>query len=1227
MNRPSSTIRPFTRVTATSSDKVTSQQSIAATIAESVTTTTEAVVLSEVKFNSASTLFDERVIQRTEPPKDATSTSKEQQLSKQSQGALATLSGGKGGTREHIRPIKPTTTQVNSKKSSVVVNKPLPNPFIYQPPNKLFKSNNNTTFSTKTRNPEESLSRNEHGLSQNIASKKPSSTLVLTRVLAANSPRKNQGRESITLNPPASSAKSSSTFNQNNILNSSVNNEKSNNEPASSTTNQHPTTTPQKPPPRDYYDFLMRDNRSEGVSRDEVVGTGKSDSAQEMRKSLTSSAMDFARRSIMQNASASPRSAIRKISKVTEESNGRPSLVDLLTASETADNFDAESSNVHSSGFAHPDTPFTFESTAKLTLDTETSERPPDDFEQNALNALDTTLDKETYTAANDSSGIIASSSEGEMHSRQSLLTPQDTHVSQSNINNIKPTIYEDLARSKSNSAFLPRSSIAHRAAPYKPPTVNEREALRSSRASHFRAKPLNHKVLTSAGDIGVPRVKKLPLTIPISPEFSKPRVKTTTTSAAHPVKTDAYNRLSNLIKSRLDKPPIHPKSVGTSSGIFGKAVNKTNATATVEYGESRNAPIDQATGNVKSTSSPGETKDHKSTFTSGIFSSEPVIRTVQGRLSSESGSRKAIQGPPIRGDKPASVPAIGEKSSSQREELSTESQPRGLFAKHRLTQPVPFKFATDEILRRRRVMFQPKKSPEVTSSASFSAATTRKESNGDKNTKVVRHPQPHRKLITIPVPFHLATQRRAEIYTGLHPNDKKLETQSPSILGARRRSRLDGMLPLRRPPGVAAVNSSTAHFIPTVPISPNLGRRVPVVSLQPSRFLLKKSTKELTQPIEFRFHSEQRAKERDAFDQSAKNREQELAELKERTAKITRERQQRLKLREGLERTFHARPIKHYQPIVIHKATRPLTQPVSPMIGEKRKRYEMEVHQQEQDIERGNHSLQSNGRLGSFSSSQHAGSMPNSRLSNVGTTVNPEIYRQFEQGKILQEEHQVLQEQLTRQELRQLELANSDYATIHQPPIRLSFPMNLEMENSQGRQNDDDDDDGIQKRNVTPPLPPVRDSFEGSKSPHLSRELRRISLEASRGSSGGYRKRVSDIGGRNSIASSSNRTSMGERKSLENSVGVASGYFPFTKSQEPTSSYKTEEPKPSPSKAAEQESEDRRRSGSFIPLDVNESSKPPSIPRTSRLSFGPSSNFRSRAVPIDFTLTLGDLS
>ena len=90
------------------------------------------------------------------------------------------------------------------------------------------------------------------------------------------------------------------------------------------------------------------------------------------------------------------------------------------------------------------------------------------------------------------------------------------------------------------------------------------------------------------------------------------------------------------------------------------------------------------------------------------------------------------------------------------------------------------------------------------------------------------------------------------------------------------------------------------------------------------------------------------------------------------------------------------ARPIKHYQSIVIHKATRLLTKPVSPMIGEKRKRHEMEMKYQEQQQER----EQWEARLPGAAAARGADIATNTP--KTSTTTTPEVSPKPRSGPVI---------------------------------------------------------------------------------------------------------------------------------------------------------------------------------------------------------------------------------
>ncbi|CAO3570288.1 unnamed protein product [Mortierella alpina] len=1011
---------------------------------------------------------------------------------------------------------------------------------------------------------------------------------------------------------------------------------------------QHPSTTPKQKPRADYYDFLKKSISSRDVASstdEESSDVEKRSTIQQSRKVLAASAMDFARKSIMQRATKSPGAAFRRVQDVVNDSSKVPSLHDLLTASDADDEEERSSQRISlmewpSTGhsFAPADMAFTFESTPLPARDLD--DQPKHQESRQGDNSQD--LDRFSYKAPEGS------------NSAQEHSTPIKEHNLAAQ-EHAGPGETESHATGTSNMhvGSVMRSSMAHRVAPYKVPTVNERELFRSSRAPGFRARPIDPKVFTGAGDLGVPRIAKPPLTIPVSPKFSKRRVRNNATSTTVSTTTAASSRLVNsTTKFNTQRHPAarqqshetshNQTSAPDSSDDAAKPPNHSAAwgkrLAVPKASQVRQIPSDMVTESTTEST-------HRPLFSSEKTTSRQVTESSSRAfgLTTGIGARKSILGPPMRGDDPETAISSGSGlPSSSIGNQTKASLPRGQpLLRRPLTQPVPFKFATNDLLRRRHVMFQSKETPAPAPilAKDVKAAESRK-------PQVFRRAQPLKRLTT-PIPFKLATQQRAELRppeTRNGPMQDHSETTAVSHSIRAPPSRLAGLLPLS--PAKSGHGLATAlkkaHFVPTVPISPKFGRRVPVRSLRPTQFLLKKSTKELTQPHEFRFLSGERAKARESLDQqSVRRREQELEYLRQKTARVNRMREQR----ESLERTFRARPIKHYAPITIHKATRPLTKPVSPMIGEKRKRHEMEVQHQEQQHERERFDLQQEQWQQQFEEEHR-----------LYEQKEQQMYRQFEEAKILQEEQQRLQQQLSKQERRQVELANSAHATIHQPPIRLSFPMdprtqdiqeggdshNLRQEAERERSLDMSRQQPRQQAPMQAQSDAQVDTMR-AENDRLSRELRRISLEASRRSSGGtHRSRLSDY----------------------SSHGGGSEYYPFTRSQAPTGSSPDATPAvrmapsssstPSISSSAaattsattsantpmtapvtsnatsaaghvpassatiassahtsavdrQEKEENRRRSGSFIPLDLNDPPPRPSakstLARHSRLS------------------------
>ncbi|KAF9195118.1 hypothetical protein BGZ51_004545 [Haplosporangium sp. Z 767] len=1101
-------------------------------------------------------------------------------------------------------------SHINNANASIAstVSRTAEAPFLGQPPRKIFKATTNQEPNSVTK-PALATDKSLRPL----ASRKQHQKLTLTRVMPMNASHINTPKSKDVSRPPAAAGANDSnpfasgTFTASAGVSSATNNTAPKDNggvaiPTSHPSSQHPNTTPKQQPKADYLQFLKQSTTEGGISTDKESEAEKSDSLllpEMSRKSFGASTMDFARRSIMNHATASPQSAFMKVNKVAAESHGRPSLLELLTASDMGDDEVARSQQQTSQmlsevapkmtttetesirksireSFAKPDTPFTFESTPLPSHDASSHTSGSGVFSKDVLS----TLEKQQEQGSNH----IATMTSLTLHTDQ-----QDSSTNEQGSFNLRAALRMDASRGRhgvtdNEPTIATRYGTSRRTGPYKVPTVNERETLRSSRTPGFRARPIDPKVFTSAGDLGVPRIRKLPLTIPVSPQFSKPRVKKiamSATSNSEPAKTVASARLAAMIRPKPERRlPARPQQQRTHGAdtIRHEIAQEPSAEHSHDHpseiiAETSNEPTNEHGNNLKSTT--------------GVYPSNPAGRLTQrtsiGRFyGTSTGAQKSFRGPPVRLDEPRSTAATAPETLVTDAAEHHDRSHGGPLLRRPLTQPVPFKFATDDILRRRHVMFRPKPAPAPLTTVSIMGKTT--EGNKANSTGALRRPQPSLKRLTdtykhltVPVPFQLATQRRAEMrpHETRHSHAQGISTEKESTfapsISVRRASRLAGLVPLSVSRGAGGDDTSkpnhaedTHHFVPTVPVSPKFGRRVPVRALRPTRFVLKKSTKELTQPYEFHFQSEQRAKDREAYELSIRRRELELTTLKQKSAKQEKEREQRMKLRESLERTYKARPIKKYMPTTIHKATKPLTRPISPMIGEKRKRHEMEMQlleQQQQQQEQGQLEYQTG-----------AQEYDNAYIVNSNLNEHEqEIYRQFEEAKLLQEEHEALQQKLAEQERRQLELANSPNATIHQPPIRLSFPLDPEIEalqsigNATATTHHRDDEHTVPSKNVGPALSSkhaehahqtqetqaqVRDGFEASENRRLSRESRRISLEANRRSGGVYRKRLSDN------ASIGSGGSGGGRRSLENRTmttddkhGSMGGYYPFTRS------------------------------------------------------------------------------
>ncbi|KAG0061077.1 hypothetical protein BGZ89_011761 [Linnemannia elongata] len=990
-------------------------------------TTTKGATGAGATFNIGSTITTTTNLRPSHTQPTRSSTLAGLLSSKKALVSLSTLATAKVSTTT-------STTSANSYRFSF--GDASDNPFLEQPPRKLFNDAAPNAISSTPQPPQEATSKPQEPT-------RPQG-LVLTRVLPINSPAR------------ISAATSTQVLRD------------------SSTTNK-------LWPKTDYDKFLSRSTAQRhgpdvaDESERDAEGMGAF-----LKKSLRTTAMDIARKSIMHHADASPRKTFLKVSEVAARSHGEPSLHDLLAATERNDdgesglNRPAKAETTHS--FGHPDTPFTFESTPLPPLNPTTAPQEP----------------------------RIQHGGDEPEH----ITSTHDTH----------PTAQDALDSNTTHDrepSFNLRASVANRTAPYKVASLNERETMRASRVTGFRARPVDPKVFTRAGELGVPRVVKAPLTKPVSPAFSKRvRSKATATAAAPkstasttksslrsgPVRTTAFQRLVNIIKPNQRKDADSGHQASGSNGDKGAVDTYTKT----RQGSTASALPPRKGHNANSYTTPSPLPVSSAPLAPSAQEStttiHPSTTTAQKPLSSGSSSlfrplatnlfRKTTLGPPLRrdGSSTTTAPTTGAPTEARIPEKQTSG---ALHSRKPVTQPVPFKFATDELRKDGHGT--------ATTSASVEPVPGRAAERTTSGRGTVAPILHVRRPLTQPVPFKFATDdilRRRHVMFQSRGHSKS---------------------------GTSVTSTAPAVKEKAKPANAGVFKR--------------------PQPLE---------------------------------------REERMRMRESLERTFRARPIAHYQPTVIHKAKRPLTKPVSPLIGEKRKRYEMEQqHLEQQRQEEEYREQQQHLQQFGYSKDRRNGNHDDSPFISSptrGSVPDAEIYRSFEEAKILQARQQALQQQLTEQERRQVALANSARATIHQPPIRLSFPMDpetealQEMEDTQAvdrRHGEDfrereafgrEESSSSTVPTAAPtssqsqpqPLPPVRDSFGGSNNHRLSRELRRISLESRRTSGErGIRSRLSDNFSRRSASSAGSRKSGGESVATQE-------YYPFTRSQERTSAPST---------------------------------------------------------------------
>ncbi|KAJ3092019.1 Protein tpx2 [Quaeritorhiza haematococci] len=212
----------------------------------------------------------------------------------------------------------------------------------------------------------------------------------------------------------------------------------------------------------------------------------------------------------------------------------------------------------------------------------------------------------------------------------------------------------------------------------------------------------------------------------------------------------------------------------------------------------------------------------------------------------------------------------------------------------HRFTEPEDFQLPGSEISERKKRQFEQKLEKEK--------AELEKARRFVAKPAVIKPPSlpaPAPITVTEPEPFELMTEVRG-VHHKLTMEEKLMEEERLKKESANFKAR-----PLQNP-------------VPFVP---------------------KKSSKQLTVSEEVFLHTDVRAEERKAFDEEIECRQKLLDELSQRIKQQEEEKEKEEVQALRQQMVPHAQPIRQYRPVQIRPSMQPLTEPRSPMIGEKRKR------------------------------------------------------------------------------------------------------------------------------------------------------------------------------------------------------------------------------------------------------------------------------------------------
>lgn len=113
-----------------------------------------------------------------------------------------------------------------------------------------------------------------------------------------------------------------------------------------------------------------------------------------------------------------------------------------------------------------------------------------------------------------------------------------------------------------------------------------------------------------------------------------------------------------------------------------------------------------------------------------------------------------------------------------------------------------------------------------------------------------------------------------------------------------------------------------------------------PATVVHKKPFIPKKEDRPLLEINEFNLNTNQRAKEREEFDRKIKEQEEKIDHMKKESAEIRKIREEE-EIKKIRKETVHkANPIKHYKPVEIQASTKPITNPQSPMISRRHRKF-----------------------------------------------------------------------------------------------------------------------------------------------------------------------------------------------------------------------------------------------------------------------------------------------